>query len=254
VTSIDIELSPSLQQAFDLPACEELRLPLADPLQLELPSGGSMKALVDLSAGIPTDCAMSFNLMLQLQPLLVAIECPLRILKLLKPLTEIMGGLMKVPPDPPGPDLAAEFATAVAEIVPCFVSLAKIPLFVRDILKLIRAVLNCLLGQMRTLRDLMGGLQLRLATAEGNPDLLAALDCARDNAQASMNSLTAAIDPIAGVLALVNPILSIAGLSLDLELSSPSAAPSDLEAIDALIATLQTFVDALDLAIEGLGG
>ncbi len=254
MTTIDIPISASLQEAFDLPPCDVLKLPMPTPLALQLPSGGSMKALVDISKGIPNDCSMSFNLMLQLQPLLVALECPMRILKLLKPLTEILGALTEVPPGVPSPEVLAEFAQSVVEIAPCFLSLAGIPAFVLDILRLIRSILNCLLTQMRSLRDLMNGLQLRFAAAEGNPDLLEALGCSQENAGVAMQNLTSAIDPIAGIIALVSPFLEIAGMDLSLELSTPAAPPEDLEAFDAVIATLQTAVDAIDTIVGPADG
>jgi hypothetical protein len=246
VPTIDIPISASVQDAFDLPSCDVLQLPTPKPLKIQLPSGGSMNALVDVSKGIPNDCAMTFNLLLQLQPLLVALECPMRVLKLLKPLVDIVKGL----PVPPV-QAVEEFAEAAVELAPCFLSLLGIPEFVKDILCLIRAVLNCLLSQIRAVRDLMEGLELRLAEADGNPDLLATLQCAQENAKASAGNVASAIDPLAGVMALVSAIMSIAGMSLDIQLQAPSGPPGDLEALDAVILTLQTAVDAIDTATGG---
>lgn len=248
MVNIDIPVSASVQEALTLPSCSELKIPVGTPLKITLPSGASMQSLVDMSKGIPNDCSMSFNLMLQMAPLLAAMECPMKILKLLKPLIDIVQGL----PVPPA-SAVEEFVEAATELAPCFLAIAAIPAFVMDILKLIRALLNCLLGQIRTVRNLMNGLSLRLADAANNPAVLESLQCQQDNAVASMQSLTQAIDPIAGVLTLVSSIAGIAGLSIDLDLSTPSAAPSDLAAVDALIATLQAAVDAID-AITGESG
>lgn len=251
---IDIPISASLQEAFNLPPCDAIRLPMPTPLDIQLPTGGSIKALVDISKGIPNDCSMSFNLMLQLQPLLVALECPMRILKLLKPLTEILGALTSVPPKVPSPQVVLDFGKAVGELAPCFLSLAGIPAFVLDVLRLLRAVLNCLLTQMRSVRDLLNGLQLRLAAAEGNADLMDTLGCAQENAERSMQNLTTAIDPIAGIVALVSPFLEIAGMDLSFELVPPAGPPEDLAAFDAVIATLQTAVDAIDTIVGPADG
>jgi hypothetical protein len=245
VTDIDIPLSEALQKAFQIPQCGEIALPMPKPLKVTLPTGSSMNALVDMSKGIPTDCSMNFNLMLQMAPLMASMECPLKVLKLLKPLVDIIAGL----PTPPVKALK-DFADAAVELAPCFAVFAGIPVMVKDLLCLVRSVLNCLLGQIRTVRDLLGGLELRLAEADGNPDLLATLQCAKDNANAWMQSLSQSIDPIAGVITLVGIIASVAGQSLDLDLKAPSAPPEDLAAIDAIIDVLQGVVQAID-AITG---
>jgi hypothetical protein len=249
VVDIDIPIEASLQDLFNIPPCEVLKLPQPSPLQLQLPSGGSLNALVDISKGVPTDCSMSFSLMLQLAPLLVAIECPMRVLKLLQPLVDIVKDI----PTPNPADLK-KFAEAAVELLPCFATLAGIPAFIKDILCLIRAILNCLVGQIQSIRNLMNGLSLRFEAAEGNPDLLAALECAQENATATMANLTQAIDPIAAVLALASPLMEIAGMDLSIEIVPPAGEPSDLAAIDALIATLQGVVDAIDTATAGACG
>jgi hypothetical protein len=250
MVNIDIPVSASIQDALDIPPCSTIALPLPKPLKVTLPTGSDIHALVDMSKGIPNDCSMTFNLMLQIAPLLAALECPLRALKLLKPLVDIIKGL----PAPPSPSVLADFAQAAAELAPCFGAIAAIPSFVMDLLCLVRAVLNCLLGQIRTVRGLMNGISLRMGEAEGNPDLLATLQCAQDNANASMQALTQAIDPISGVLTLVGTVASIAGVNLDLDLSTPSAPPEDLEAVDALIDVLQGVVDAIDQITGGICG
>lgn len=254
MTDIDIPLSAELQKAFQIPPCSEVALPFPKPLKVTLPTGGSMNAFIDMSKGIPNDCSMNFNLMVQMAPLLASMECPLKVLKLLKPLVDIIQGLAKAPPSPPSFGTLKEFTDAAFELTPCFTVFASIPMFVKDLLCLVRSVLNCLLSQIRTVRDLLGGLQLRLSEAEGNPDLLATLKCAQDNANASMQSLTQSIEPIAGLLELVGMIAGLAGQSLNLSLSAPSGPPEDLAAIDALIDILQAAVDAIDAATGGSCG
>jgi hypothetical protein len=249
MAQIDIPVSVSLQEALNIPPCSKVALPFPKPLKITLPSGGSMNALVDMSKGIPNDCSMNFNLMLQMAPLLAAMECPMRVLKLIKPLIEIIKSLPA-----PSPKLITDFADAAAEVLPCVATIAAIPAFVKDLLCLVRSVLSCLLGQLRTVRDLTSGISLRMAEAEGNPDLLATLQCAQDNAAASMQSLTQAIDPIAGVLALVGTVASVGGQSLDISLTPPEGPPEDLAAFDAIIDSLQAAVDAIDAATGGACG
>lgn len=244
MVDIDIPVSAPLQKALQPLSCTEIALPLPKPLKVELPFGGSMNALVDMSKGIPNDCSMNFNLMVQIAPLLAALECPMKILKLLKPLIDIIKAVPSLDAIKIGAAMP-EFVDAAAEIAPCFVALAKVPIMVMDLLRLIRSVLNCLLGQLETLRNLMNGLALRFGEAEGNPDLLATLECSQKNAMAQAQALTASIDPIAGVLALVSTIAAIAGMNLDITLETGGAPPETTEAVDGVIAVLRTAVDTI---------
>ena len=250
---IDIPVKVDLQSALDLPACEVLRIPLPAPVKITLPTGGSLQAFTDMSKGIPNDCSMSFNLLVQVSPLLAAIECPLKILKVLGPLLKVITGLTKVPPEPPTPALAAQLADAAADLAPCLLipTPASILPFVKDILCLIRSVLNCLVSQLRSVRDLMQGLQLRFAAAEGNDDLLATLDCAQENAGASVQNLTQAIEPLSALMGILASLMELAQLP-PIELPSVSAPPEDIEAISALIDTLQGVVDAIDTVTGGI--
>ncbi len=244
MVNIDIPVSAPLQEALQPLSCTDLALPLPTPMKVELPFGGSMNALVDMSKSIPTDCSMNFNLMLQMAPLLAALECPMKILKLLKPLIDIVQAIPSLDPIKIGKSMP-EFVDAAVDVSACFVALAKVPIMVMDLLRLIRSVLNCLLGQLRTLRDLMNGLALRFGEADGNPDLRATLECAQENAAKQAEALTSSIDPIAGVLALVTTIAGLAGMELDISLETGGAPPESAEELDAVIAVLQAAVDAI---------
>ena len=253
MTDFDIPVSPALEKALAPLACADLQLPLPTPLTVTLPSGAALKSFVDMSKGIPTDCSMNFNLMLQLAPLLAAMECPLKILKLMKPLIDVVEGLKELPNPSKVIGAVPAFLDAAKDVIPCFVMIAQIPQMIFDILKLIRSVLNCLLGQLETLRNLMNGLSLRFGEAEGNPDLRATLECAQKNASAQAQALTASIDPISGILDLAKTIGSIVGMNLDIQLGTPGAPPETTEALDAVISTLRAAVDAID-AIVGKEG
>jgi hypothetical protein len=248
--SIDIPLSADLQKAFDLEPCEALGIPMPSPLKVTLPSGAALHALTDMSKGIPNDCSMSFNLMVQIAPFLAAIECPLKMLKLLKPLVDVITGLAKAPPEPPTPELIGDVVAAAAELSGCFLMPANLLPMCKDILCLIRAVLNCLMMQLKSVRDLMSGLQLRLEAAQDNEDLLAAVECAQKNGQVSMQNLTQAIEPVSAVIGLLSPILEMAGMP-EIQLT-PQAPPEDLEALDAIVDTLQAVVDAIDDITGGI--
>ena len=94
----------------------------------------TLKAFTDISKGIPTDCAMTFNLLVQLAPLLASMECLLKILKLIKPLVDVVGSLGP-PPDPIKlPKAIVDFTKAAVDLAPCLLipTPANMIPFVRD--------------------------------------------------------------------------------------------------------------------------
>jgi hypothetical protein len=248
VPTYDIPLSEPLAKALEPVSCLDMRLPMPSPLKVDLPFGGSINAMVDMSKGIPNDCSMNYSLMLQMAPLLAALECPMKILKLLKPLIDIIKAVPSLDPIKIG-EAMPEFVEAAVEVTACFVAFAKVPIMVMDLLKLIRSVLRCLLGQLRTIRNAMNGLALRLGEAEGRPELRAQLECAQQNLATQAAAMNSSIEPIAGVLALVTTVAGLAGMQLDISLDTGGAPPEDTEALDAVIAVLETAVQAIDAVV-----
>jgi hypothetical protein len=249
--NFDIPISVDLNKALELPPCNQIRLKAPAPISITLPTGGSIKSIADASQGIPSDCAMVFSLMVQIAPLLASMECLVKVLKLLKPLIDIVTNL----PVPPV-KAVQEFVKAAVDLAPCFLvptPASMIP-FVRDILCLIIKVLNCLLGQLETLVGLMGGLQLQLdaARAAGNFELEQTLKCAQENAQASADGLNKAIEPVGVILQLVGPFMSIAGLG---PIQMPQlGSQTDLQAVTQTIQTLRSLVGTIQVAVDAVGG
>lgn len=247
--NIDIEVPPELAALFALPACVDIQLPKPEPLSVQLPTGGSLKAFTDISKGIPTDCSMTFSLLLQIAPLLASMDCLLKILKLLKPLVDVIKGL----PFPPVKAIS-DFVEAAAELVPCFSIPATIPPFVKDILCLILKVLQCVVGQLKSIVEIMSGLQLQLKIAadSGNGELQQALQCAQENAATAASHVTQSIEPLAALLELLAPLLSLAGQK-PLQLPAIGAA-ADVEALKALVTTLEGVMEAIRAVTDALGG
>jgi hypothetical protein len=249
--NIDIPVSADLQKMFDLPPCEEIKLPQPAPISIQLPTGGSLKAFTDISKGIPTDCSMTLSVLLQVAPFLASIECLVRVLKLLKPLIDIVKGL----PFPPV-KAVSDFIEAATDLAPCLLvptPAAMIP-FVRDILCLILKVLKCFVGQMKTIAGLMGGLaiQLKLAQDGGNSELEQALQCAQENAATSAQHLTQSIEPITALLDLVGPFMAIAGID-PIQMPTPGS-QTDVDALNKLVETMETVVNTIQGVVDGLGG
>lgn len=247
--TVDISLPPELEQHLSQPV--PVLLPEPGRAEITLPTGGKLKGIADISKGIPDDCALSFSLVLQLAPLLGSIECLVKLLKLVKPLVDIINGL----PVPPV-KAVKDFAEAAEELTPCFAlptPLAMIP-FVRDILCLIIKLLACVTQQLKSIMNVLGGLaiQIQSAQASGNTELLAALECAQQNAQISSQHIVSSIDPILVVLSLAEPFLGIAGVD---PIKIPEiSSPDDLEAMQSMVDTLDELVKTLKLAAEAVGG
>ncbi|MGA8432347.1 MAG: hypothetical protein WB729_21150 [Candidatus Sulfotelmatobacter sp.] len=249
--NIDIAVSADLEQLFQLPSCADITLPAASGLSVQLPTGGSLQAFADISKGIPTDCSMTFSLMLQLAPFIASIQCLLNVLKLLKPLIDIVKGL----PFPPASAIT-EFAEAAVDLAPCLLiptPLVMIP-FILDLLCLILKVLNCFLGQMESLIRIMGPLSLQLTAAQqnGNDELVATLQCAQQNAQTQAGQIMNSLGPVGALLEVAGPLFGIAGVP---PITLPAlGSASDISALNSVVQTIQLVVNDVQAAINLLGG
>jgi hypothetical protein len=253
---IDIPLKADVRALLNIPECEFLRLPLPSPTKVQLPTGATLKAFTDISKGIPTDCAMSFNLLVQLAPLLASMECLIKILKLIKPLIDVVGSLGP-PPDPIKlPKAITDFTKAAADLAPCLLipTPANMIPFIRDLLCLILKMLKCFRDELKTILGVMTGLtlQLNLAEAAGNIELQNSLKCAKENAELSAKHLTTAIEPLGVILDLIGPFLGIAGVQ---PIKLPQiGSDTDLASLNAAVEALQSVVSVLQTATDALGG
>jgi hypothetical protein len=249
--NIDIAVDADLSEAFQIPPCTELKLPNPGELKVQLPTGGTIKAFADISKGIPTDCALTFSLMIQIAPFLAATECLLKVLKLLKPLIDVVQGL----PMPPVKALQ-EFAKAAVDLAPCLLvpTPASILPFIKDLLCLILKVLNCFLSQLKSLRNIMGplSLQLQAAQADGNDELVGTLQCAQQNVQTQAAQLMNSLGPVGVLLELAGPLFGIAGVQ---PITLPAlGSANDVKALDAITKTMQSVVATIQTVADGLGG
>jgi hypothetical protein len=252
MATIDIQVEPDVQALFELPSCADIQIPSPSPLTVHLPGGAALHAFSDLSKGIPTDCALTFSLMLQLSPFLAATECLFKVMGLLKPLIDIITGL----PAPPSPKLILDFGNAVTALTPCFLAitpLAIIP-FIKDLLCLILKALKCFLSQMKSLLAVMTGLslQLELAQAAGNTDLIASIQCAQANSQTQAAHMMASIAPIGIILDLAGDLFKLAKIA---PIKLPALGSStDLASLKTLVETIQSVVATIQIAADAVGG
>ena len=252
--TIDVPLPPDSRSSCPSRCVYRCRSPGSSPYSL--PTGGSIKGLVDVTKGIPDDCSLSFSLVLPMLTFLGNFECLFKLLKLITPLIDVVKGLG------PPPDLIKlggaipKFVEAAEELAPCLLvptPAAMIP-FVRDLLCLIIKLLNCVVGLLRTIMGVIGGLALQIQSAQaaGNSELLAALECAQQNAQTSAQHVFSALDPVTLLLSLAEPFLGIAGVD---PIKIPAlTSPDDLAKMQETVDTLDQLVKTLKLAADIVGG
>jgi hypothetical protein len=254
--NIDIQVSADLQELFDLPSCDSIKLPAPQPLQLTLPTGGSIQAFADISKGIPTDCAMTFSLLLQLAPFLASIDCLFKLLGIIGPLIDVVKGIGP-PPDPIKLGSAIpKFLKAAEKLAPCLLVITGAPLipFLKDLLCLIIKALNCFLGQLKSLLAIMESIAAQLSSAlrDGNTDLITALQCAQGNAELQAQHLTSSIGPIGNILELASSLMELAQVA---PIKFPSIGnQTDLKSLNDVVQTIQGVVATLQIVADALGG
>jgi hypothetical protein len=254
--TIDVPLPSHLKAYLARPKCADIGLPRPGKAQLTLPTGGQLKGLVDITKSIPDDCSLTFSLALQLGPFLASIECLMKLMKLIKPLIDVVKALENPADLSKLPSAVKEFIKAVDEVLPCILNLTglgAVP-FVKDLLCMLIKLLRCVIGQLKTIVGLMSGLvgDIKAATAEGNPGQLEALQCAQEQYESSAANVMTAIEPLTFLLSLAEPFLGMAGVS---PITIPTfGSGTDMAALNQTITTLEELVKALQLAAEIVGG
>jgi hypothetical protein len=250
MANIDIPVSPKLKELLETPKCLDLTLPKAKVPSLKLPTGSTMKGLADVSKAIPTDCSVTFSLLLQIGPILASMDCLLKILKALGAIIDLVTN------PPPTPGKIKKVLDAVANFGPCLAipTGANLPFFIRDLLCLILKILKCAVDSLGSIAKIMQGLTLSLDTAaqEGNEDLIATLKCAQQNAQAQADSVLTSIEPLAVLLELASPVMDMAKVP-PISFTAPGGAEG-AEAIMSVVTVLQGVVEILETATDALGG
>jgi len=205
---------------------------------------GELRGLHDFSQGIPSDCTVTFNLLLQLPPLLASLTCPLRVLNVIAKLKDVANAS-------DAPSLLSALpalAEAIDKMADCLPPKLYLEFFcsIKDILLLILGFLKCLLDELKSILDLRINISISETSAAGNPVLLQVLACAEDNAKLSMQHLGASIEPIQPIIDLVGTLSGIVGLNLKLpSLVGLAGAGDDLQ-------TLQNTINSLDQVVTDL--
>jgi hypothetical protein len=254
MATIDIPLPNELTQALNAPPCLDLSLPKVGTASLTLPMGGTLQGMADFTRGIPTDCSMNLNLMLQLAPMMASMECLLKILKFIAVAVDLLENISS-PFDLV--TAAGKIVSAAEDLKACFeivTPLGPICTFVRDLLKLISTMILCVVTELESILKILSGLQLQISIAEanGNADLLEALSCAQQNAQTSADGAMQSMQPIIVLLSLAETFIELAGAPVNIP-TIPSAVPADdLEAMQTLLSDLAKVAAVIKEVAESL--
>lgn len=248
---IKVPLPERLNELLAEPIC--VQLPPPAKVELNLPTGGKIQGLVDITNAIPTDCSLSFSLLLQLGPILANLDCLFKIIRVLEPMIKVVTALPNMIEVGKAMPKLVEAVPPLVECIAKFLGLG-LPLFLRDLLLLIIKILNCVVGQLKSILAVMGGLSLQIQSAQsaGNSELLAALQCAQDNAATSAGHSLSAIDPVLALLSLAEPMLGVAGVN---PIKIPAiGSDTDIAALQTVVTTLDELTQVLQLVADGLGG
>lgn len=255
--TIDIQLPPDLEEFLKEPIC--IPLPAPGQLKITLPTGGTIKGMVDVTKSIPDDCSLAFSLVLPMLTLLANLECLVKFLKVVDPLMKVVimaakPGDLKAAKE--GAEALPNLITAVPPLIDCVTQFLGKGMFdfVRDLLCLISKLLSCIVGMLRSIMNVLGGLAIQIQSAEaaGNAELLAALKCSQKNAQASAQQVFSALDPIMLLLSMAEPFLGMAGVD---PIKVPAiTAPEDTEKMLDVVNVLDELAKTLKLISQGMGG
>jgi hypothetical protein len=196
---------------------------------IEVPTAGQLLGFANLKMQ-STECSAATNLQTQIAPLIASMSCQLKVLKLLKPLIDVIHGL----PNPPVHALQ-EFSKAANDLAPwlLFPTPAGVLPFVRDLLCLEIRSLNCLLRNLKTI----------MALASTDPSAVAASE---------VQSVLDSYPPIIGILNLASGLFQLAGVTIP---KAPTlAAGTDPGSLTADQSAVSTFTATLQTVVDGLGG
>ena len=230
-----------MSATLSTPCLELPKLPQIPSIKLL--GGAELKGFVDFSAGPTTDCKLTFNLLLQLAPLLASMACLFKMLDVFQKLQAFANSVAD-------PTKIKELVDAITELGLCLPTPPLVGVMIKGILDLVIGFLSCFLNQLDSILKFQATIDLK--SADGNPMLKATLLCAKDNAKTSMDNLMMSLQPLQPILNMVGVVADIAkipGLKLP-NLADISTSTDQVQAITSI----KQAVDSLKTVINSLPG
>jgi hypothetical protein len=238
-----------VELAAEIP-CTELK-PLGDIPDIKLLGGVDLKAFVDITAGPPTDCKLTFNLLIQLAPLLASMTCLFKILNVISAIEEFATATLKIPDLGKVVEAVPKLVAAIGDLKECIppLKLPELGISLKMMLQLIVRFLSCFLTQLDSL--LQFRVSIDVAAADGNPVLKEALTCAENSADAAQVNLLKSLEPLKPLMDIVGKVAVIAKVPLTIPDFGAMSAGTD---VSASIASVKQAVDTLQKAIDSIPG
>jgi hypothetical protein len=227
--------------------------PPSPKLTLTVPGGATLTGMADLPRGMPEECTVAFNLMLQLGPILGSLECLIRLFAFIGKIVEVAKAATSTPPDPVAVvQKLAEAAPAAEDVAECVIAFTP-PIGlcppIKSALQLVVRFLSCLIDFLESIVKQRLEIDIQMGQAQGNPALMEVLQQAQANADALGAQALQSVGPAFDLLQTFGGLIAaVAGGALEVP-SLDDLTQGELgEAIQPLkdfVQVLQTVIDAL---------
>ena len=216
--------------------------------KIPLLGGAELRAFIDSSLGPPSDCRMTFNLLIQLAPYLGNLACFIKLMNVIAKLKDFVTAV----PDPVKLGKAVpDLVSAIEEVTKCIpiFAIPNLLAMIKAILLLILSFLRCLVQQIQSVLKFQATLDL--SGADDNDALRGILECAKKNADTTMDSVKKSVEPLEPIFQMISILADIAGHPIEIP---------DMSAISAGVdasATLQPLMDTitgLEAIVEAIPG
>lgn len=237
----------------DLPTIEIPcpKLPEVDGLPtIPLLGGAELKAFLDFASGPSTDCKLSFNLLIQLGPVLASMACLMKILGVFKVLMDFISAV----PDPfKLAKVVPDTISAITDLLKCFPPFAiiNIIMMIIAIIKLIIKFLMCLIDMIMSIINILDNIHLDIAF--GNKPLIDAFTCQQESANNSFANLMTSLESLAPIITIIQLLIGLAGGGISIgpmpdinairQIKDPKEA---LAAVQGAVATFEAINASLD--------
>jgi hypothetical protein len=213
--------------------------------------------MVNFPQSMPEECQVNFNLMLQLGPIFGSLGCVLCAMKFLK---FVLDFVKLVPDTITDPTKVGKLVTMLTDDLPeieeCLVKCIAgftTPFGlcppVKDMLKLVASYLHCMIELIESVAQQGAQIQVQMADAQGNPELLEVLNLAQQNADRAGGQALRSCEPAFDLLQAAGAVLEIVGVGA---IALPSLDQLSGGEIAEAVQPLKDVTEALDLVVQAL--